>query len=206
MIGYLQGEVVFSDGHETVLLTSSGVGYQVYFHQILAEGTTSNIYVSHIIKEADEELYGFLTLREKKLFELLLTVKGVGPKSAYNLICNISPDKLIEAIALENKASLTKVPGVGPKSAAQLILDLKDKILKMKMYTLDKNNKERLPMPQPELNYSDAPNARVINDAIMACKELGFREDKVMPLIQKVMNENKIQKSEQLVHLVLKEI
>jgi Holliday junction DNA helicase RuvA len=206
MIGYLQGEVVFSDGHETVLLTSSGVGYQVYFHQILAEGTTTNIYVSHIIKEADEELYGFLTLREKKLFELLLTVKGVGPKSAYNLICNISPEKLIEAIALENKTALTKVPGVGPKSAAQLILDLKDKILKMKMYTIDKNNKERLAMPQPELNYSDAPNSRVINDAIMACKELGFREDKVMPLIQKVMNENKILKSEQLVHLVLREI
>ena len=86
MIGHLQGKVLFSDGVEVVMLTSSGVGYQIYFAKVLRERSIHSLYISHVIKEASEELYGFDTLREKKLFESLLSVKGVGPKSAYALI------------------------------------------------------------------------------------------------------------------------
>lgn len=222
MIGHIQGEVLFSDGHELIILTNSGIGYQVFYGQILAEGSHASIYISHVIKEASEELYGFHTLRAKKLFEMLTSVKGVGPKSAFNLIMALGEQQIITSISLEDKKALTKAPGIGPKAAAQMILDLGSKIHKIKMYgdsykimipavvadgahgktkivqeTLFENKKKR------ELGHDEN---QIIIDTIMACKELGFREDQIIPVAQKVLKETQVSRPEQLVHLVLKEI
>ncbi len=79
MIGHLQGEVLFSDGNEVVVLTNSGIGYQIFFGNVLVEGSRASVFISHVIKEGSEELYGFKTLRDKKTFEMLIKVKGVGP-------------------------------------------------------------------------------------------------------------------------------
>ena len=135
MIGFLSGTVVFSDGQDLILNTSSGVGYQIFCQQVLSEGSFASLYISHVIKEASQELYGFSNLREKKLFELLTTVKGVGPKSAYSMLANLGGENIITAVMMENKALLKKAPGVGDKAASQLILDLKSKIAKAKMYS-----------------------------------------------------------------------
>ena len=70
MIAQLVGEITFSDGVELILLTNSGVGHQVYFNEILPEGTEVNLYISHIIRENGEQLFGFKSLRGKKLFEI----------------------------------------------------------------------------------------------------------------------------------------
>ena len=86
MIGHIQGEVLFSDGHEVILLTNSGIGYQIFCNQVHAEGRQASIYIAHVIKEGLEDLYGFGDLRSKKLFEMLNSVKGVGPKSAYSRV------------------------------------------------------------------------------------------------------------------------
>ncbi|MFG1515951.1 OB-fold domain-containing protein, partial [Halobacteriovorax sp. ZH3_bin.1] len=94
MIGLLQGEVVFSDGNELILFTPSGVGHQIYFQHVLPEGSVAAIFISHIVKEASEELFGFRSLREKKTFELLLSVKGVGPKGAFALVTSIGVDNI----------------------------------------------------------------------------------------------------------------
>jgi holliday junction DNA helicase RuvA len=209
MIGYLKGNVLFSDGFETILLTTNGVGHQIYFNKVLAEGIEGELYVSHIVKEASEDLYGFTTLRSKKLFELLLKVKNVGPKSAYSLISALGPEQIINAILLENKAALKKAPGVGERAAAQMILDLSGKISKVKMYSDNTKNNQ---MGNGSI-HSDkiveeivAPESIILNDAIMACKELGFVEEKILPLANKLILENKIMKAEQLVHLVLREL
>ena len=69
MIGYLNGEVLFSDGSELIVKTQSGVGYQVHFNNVVTEGSQIEIYISHVIKESSEDLYGFQTLRDKKMFE-----------------------------------------------------------------------------------------------------------------------------------------
>ncbi|MBP5297254.1 MAG: Holliday junction branch migration protein RuvA [Bacteriovoracaceae bacterium] len=135
MIGHLQGIVLFSDGQELILQTSAGIGYQIYYGQILPEGKMVSLYVSHIIKENAQELYGHPSLRAKKLFELLLTVNGIGPKSAYALLSRLSIDQLINAVTLEQKKVLSSVPGIGPKASSQIILDLAAKIQKVKMYT-----------------------------------------------------------------------
>lgn len=216
MIGHLQGRVLFSDGQEVILLTSMGVGYQIYYPSILAEGGMASLFVSHVYKkDGPEEFYGFNTLRQKKLFELLVSVKGVGPKSAFSLMRALGDKQIIEAILFDNKKSLSAAPGVGAKAAAQIILDLTGKIHRVKMYA---ETYKLEPMPQSELVFSSVetevipdmpsvmPESSVLDDALMACKELGFAEDKIVPLAHRIMAENIISKPEQLVHLVLREL
>ncbi|MBC7540620.1 MAG: Holliday junction branch migration protein RuvA [Bacteriovorax sp.] len=220
MIGFLCGEVIFSDGNESVLQTSSGIGYQVFYNKVLVEGTQAAIFIAHIIKEDSETLYAFHSLRAKKLFEMLLTVKGIGPKSAYGLIANIGVNEIINAVNLEAKTTLTKVPGLGTKGAAQIILDLSGKIDRVKMYsdssktlknlsTLPKTNILEMFDEVAYVENSISMNTNqheILNDALMACKELGFKEDKIIPIAQKILGANLITKPEQLIHLVLKEI
>lgn len=217
MIGHIQGQVIFSDGSEAVVLTNSGIGYQVYLNHVLPEGGAASIFISHVIREASEDLYGFKTIREKKLFELLTSVKGVGPKSAFSLVGAIGVDQIINSVLFDDKKTLTKAPGIGNKAASQMILDLQNKISKIKMYS----NKSMGIQDQPsvstalssgyveeELNSSQNIENQdlIIKDTIMACKELGFKEEKIIPLAQKILATNDISKAEQLVHLVLKEV
>jgi Holliday junction DNA helicase RuvA len=222
MIGFIFGEVLFSDGNEVIIQTNSGVGYQVFYNQVLIEGKQSGIYVSHIIKEDSETMYGFHSLRSKKMFEMLLSVKGIGPKSAYSLISNIGVNEIINAVLLDSKTSLTKVPGLGAKGAAQIILDLSGKIDKIKMYSdsrkifKPKNQTEQLSFDSQieveTISYEEPMTSKsighneIMNDTLMACKELGFKEDKVISIAQKILSANHITKPEQLIHLVLKEI
>lgn len=196
MIGQLFGEVTFSDGKEVILLTTSGLGYQVYYNQVLPEGKKITLFISHIIKEDSQTLFGFESLRLKKLFEMLITVKGVGPKSAYTLLCHLGPESLIEAITYESLELIKKTPGIGSKTAAQIILDLKDKIAKIKMYSSEME-------PVKGTNGSDI---KVLEETLMATKELGFKDEQVIPLAQKYLRENNITRTEQLIHLVLKGI
>jgi holliday junction DNA helicase RuvA len=196
MIGQISGEITFSDGKELILLTPSGIGYQIYYNQVLPEGRKITLFISQIFKEDSQDLFGFDSLRNKKLFEMLITVKGVGPKSAYNLLCHLGPDSLIDAVTYESVDLLKKTPGVGAKTAAQIILDLNSKILKVKMYS-----------SALEINSGAQGNEiKVLEETLMACKELGFRDDEVVPLAQKYLRENKITRAEQLIHLVLKGI
>lgn len=220
MIGFICGEVLFSDGNESVFQTSSGIGYQVFYNKVLVEGTQAAIFIAHIIKEDSETLYGFRSLRAKKLFEMLLTVKGIGPKSAYGLISNIGVNEIINAVNLEAKGTLTKVPGLGTKGAAQIILDLSGKIDRVKMYS-DSSKTIKATNNSAKTNFLEMLDEQVyieetisintnqheiMNDALMACKELGFKEDKIIPIAQRILSANNISKPEQLIHLVLKEV
>ncbi len=222
MIGVLTGNILFSDGQEAIVQTASGIGYQVYFNYIFPEGEQASVYVAHIIRESAETLFAFRTLREKKLFELLITVKGVGPKSAYSIVSQISIEEIILAVTTEQKSILTKVSGVGAKASSQIILDLNKKIHKVKMYSSDPLTAgfrslevtELSPQielkpekgTEPEKIELNSSSEEILNDTILACENLGFQTDKVVPLAQRILKENTIKKPEQLVHLVLKEI
>jgi Holliday junction DNA helicase RuvA len=192
MIGQLTGEVTFSDGKEVILLTPSGVGYQIFFNKIIPQGKNLTLFISQVIKEDSHNLFGFDSPRSKYLFVLLLSVKGVGSKTAYGLLTYLEPDSLIEAITLGSMEIIKKVPGVGEKTASQIMLDLKNKIQKVKIYSL---------RSEPGTNSGEL---KVLEDTILACKELGLKEAEIIPLAQKIMRENKIQRAEQLVHLVLR--
>ncbi len=201
MISYIEGTVIFSDGSEMIVQTCSGVGYQIYSSKIIREGSNVSLYLSHIIKEASQELYGFGSLKEKKVFEMLLSVKGVGPKSAFALTGAIGMESLLNSIRFEDKKMLTSAPGIGQKAASQIILDLQGKIEKLMMY----NNDEYCGKEDID-SAVHIDKHLIINDALLACKELGFEESKIMPVIRNLMNIAEITRAEQLVHLVLKEV
>lgn len=222
MIGFLNGTVIFSDGKEAIIQTQSGVGYQVYCYYILPEGEKASLLISQIVRETSEELFSFKSLREKKLFELLTTVKGVGPKSAYNIISGLGVEQIISSISSDDKKNLTKISGVGAKAASQMVLDLQKKILKINMFSDQKIKTENSPqvkslesvsvgVDEVQVLETISPESEIdsellLNDTILACKNLGFHTDQIIPLAQKILKENEIKKPEQLVHLVLKEI
>lgn len=224
MIGVISGQVLFSDGVEVIIDTPSGIGYQTFCKHILPEGETTSVYISHIIRENNEALYAFCSLREKKLFELITTVKSVGPKSAFNLISQLDMNQIITSIQTNDKKTLTQVRGLGPKAASQIILDLQKKIQKIKMYSdqplghttpikqiqnksENSSKKSSKKIEKPLVQNGTLPSLQsILDDTLLACKNLGFSDERIIPLAQRILKENEVKKTEQLVHLVLKEI
>ena len=192
MIGYLEGTVLYSDGSELILKTPSGTGYQIHCHSISARNSPLSLYITHIKRENAEELFGFPSIEEKKLFELLNTVRGVGPKSSYALLKSLPLNSIVEAIVSNSPKNLTCAAGIGPKAAAQIILDLKKKIQVFKSY-----------VPTIETASSDKG---VLDEAISACEELGLKPDKILPLAEKILQNHSVERPEQLVRLLLKEV
>ena len=210
MIGFISGRVLFSDGKESIIQDESGVGHQIYCHYILPESSKASLYVSHIIREAAQDLYGFRSLRDKKMFEMLLGVKGVGPKSSYVLVTMFGTDNIVRSVQFEDKKELSKAPGVGPKSASQIILDLSKKITRVYMYSQDGEHPFNVDHSSSEGKEEQETGSRdtggILHEALLACRELGLKQEEVLGSAQRILNNNEITKSEQLVHLVLKEL
>ena len=135
MIASLYGILRFkSPGHITVEV--NGIGYRVFiplstFYELAEEGSSVALNVFTAVREDAIHLYGFCTSEEKQLFELLLSVNGIGPKLAINLLSGISSADFIRAVFTEDRQTLTKIPGVGKKMADRIILELRDRIIKM---------------------------------------------------------------------------
>ncbi|MBF0359684.1 MAG: Holliday junction branch migration protein RuvA [Oligoflexia bacterium] len=200
MIGFIKGTVV-SSGEQAIILTSSGVGYEIYNRESLNEGSEVELFITHILRENTSELYAHQSIEEKKFFEMLLTVKGVGPKSAFSLIRFLAIDDIFKAIVFENSAVLRKVPGIGPKAAAQIILDLKDKVSSFK---LTKSTKLTKPT---KLSSSSSSSSLLLDEAMLALKELGFKEEIIFPIVVRTIEKQQQQiEASDLVQTVLKEI
>lgn len=135
MIASLNGILTFkSPGHITVEV--SGVGYRIFiplstFYELSDEGTMVRLHVYTAVREDAIHLFGFCTSEEKQLFEMLLTVNGIGPKLALSLLSGITPKDFVGAVFTEDRVALTRVPGVGKKMAERIILELRDKLVKL---------------------------------------------------------------------------
>lgn len=203
MIGYVSGTVVYSDSQKSVILTNSGVGYEVYTATPQVPNRDTALFISHIIREQSQDLYGFESIEEKKFFEMLLDVNGIGPKSAYALVSHLGVQQIISAITFENVDVLKSAPGVGKKSAEQIVLSLKDKVSKLEVGFAVKENPVKAGVkPKPE-NKADA---FLVKETLAACQGLGFRDQDVLPMIQKHLQEGLVKKPEELVKVILKEL
>ena len=132
MIAHVKGKIIHKSP-ESVIVDVAGVGYEVYiplstYYKLpeLEEYVSLNIY-THIREDA-LQLYGFLTHREKSIFQLLIAVSGIGPKLARNILSGIPADDLVSAVSSGDIARLKAIPGIGGKTAERLILELKDKM------------------------------------------------------------------------------
>lgn len=132
MIGSLRGEILERDLDGSVMIEVGGVGYVVHVSQrALAEmepGTNAFLYVHHHIREADQQLFGFLTRDERVTFQTLIGTHGVGPALGMAIIATHPPVALVDIVANQDVASLTLVPGVGKKTAERLLVELKSRL------------------------------------------------------------------------------
>lgn len=130
MIRYLEGTVL-SAGADHAILVVGGVGYKVHATpETIArcsEGELAQVHTYLAVRENALDLYGFLTTGELSLFELLLTVSGIGPKSALGVLSLASPEAVRTAIHEGDASYLTKVSGIGKKTAEKIVHELKDK-------------------------------------------------------------------------------
>ncbi len=131
MYEYIKGslEAVLED---YAVIDVNGIGYRIYTSQntikSISVGSSVKMLTHLVVKEDDHVLYGFSTKEELRLFRLLISISGVGPKAAISLLSQLKHSELAAAIISKNIGQLVKAPGIGKKIAERIILELKDKI------------------------------------------------------------------------------
>lgn len=132
MYYYIKGTLA-AKGDNCLVVDAGGVGYRIYtslncIEKAGSTGSEITVYTYLNVREDAMELYGFISEDERKMFMLLISVSGVGPKAGLALLSVATPDRLATAIVTGDEKLITKASGVGPKAAKRIILELKDKI------------------------------------------------------------------------------
>lgn len=131
MIAHVNG-LVSEKFNNSVIVDVSGIGYEVQVADIDFDAAMLDseikLFTYHHIREQSQDLFGFSTLAAKKMFEMLITVQGVGPKAALAILSLGSAEQVRNAIANEDSAYITKASGVGKKTAERVVVDLHDKV------------------------------------------------------------------------------
>lgn len=134
MLAYIKGELVQKQiGY--IVIDVSGLGYKVYMSENAIEeigniGEQIKVHTYYKVSEDDISIFGFKTQEELRLFELLISVSGIGAKTAIAMLGCIEPSQFAIAVISNDIETLRKIPGVGPKSAQRIVLELKDKLKK----------------------------------------------------------------------------
>ena len=159
-------------------------------------GQKARLYVSESIGENNFDLYGFLDKNERRFFELLISVSGIGPKAAMSILSHSTPEGLALAIISGNEKALTVAPGIGKKIAQRVILELKDKVSK-------EMNGSAPEMP----SFAAVPSgnaAPAVNDALAGLTVLGYSSAEIAPVLKKIDTQDMT--AEQIIKTVLKQM
>jgi Holliday junction DNA helicase RuvA len=180
-----------------LVLECAGVGYAIAvplstFDRLPATGESCKLYTSHLIREDDELLFGFATAREREFFQTLLTISGVGPKLALNVLSGLTPGELATAISEGDVKRLSSISGVGKKTAERIIVELKDKIDPL----------DAIALRHKEKQTSDAPAA--LRDAILSLVALGNKPEEAQKMAQAAYEANSKANVQELIRLALR--
>ena len=195
MLDYIKGTIEEATP-AYVVLDNRGLGYMLNIslttYEILqrADRGEVKVYVYEAIREDAHVLYGFAEKRERELFELLISVSGVGTNTARMILSSLPPQELESAIASGNAASLKSVKGVGAKTAQRIIVDLKDKINVVGTSLIDK-----VPMSN-----------EVYEEAMAALTMLGFTKQATQKVLNSLFKENPAMKVEEAIKKALKQL
>ncbi|MBW6512584.1 MAG: Holliday junction branch migration protein RuvA [Desulfuromonadaceae bacterium] len=166
MIALIRGQIAFKS-LDHVIVDVGGVGYRLSIplttFYALPESGEVRLHVHTQVREDAINLFGFLTMEDKALFKLLLSISGVGPKVAINILSHLSAPDLRQALATSDVARLSGIPGIGKKTAERLALELRDKIAK----TAADNGGDTVAHPSP---------GNILDDALSALMNLGYKE------------------------------
>lgn len=192
MYEYIQGEVTFVSP-KYIVLETNGIGYQIQVGQPFQyrEAQTALVYVYLVVREDTQVLYGFRDLAEKQLFLRLLSVTGIGPKSALAIIAAQDPTGLVRAIEQNDVKYLTRFPGVGKKTAQQMILDLQGKLIAAA---------EKSDTAAPET----AGTQQALGEALEALKVLGYSAREVEQVARQLEKHPELQTTDEFLRVGLK--
>jgi Holliday junction DNA helicase RuvA len=158
-----------------------GVGYQVFiplstFDKMPREGEEISLCICTQVREDAITLYGFSTMPEKELFEILISVSGVGPKLALSILSSMPAERFVSSVVNADVDIIKRISGIGKKTAERLIVELKDKLAKI--------------MQPAVMDSSVVPDekAAAMEDAVAALEQLGFKRETVYKVLEKIVN------------------
>jgi len=179
MIAYLKGKLAYIQ-EESVIVDVGGVGYEVLCANPFAFQSSLNkelfIFTYHHVRDDLQQLFGFKDEDEKYLFTKLISVSGIGPKSAIGILSSAQVNEFIAAVETEDEKYLTQFPGVGKKTARQIILDLKGKLSSH--------------MTLEEISGTTVGDSFVVSEVKEALKSLGYSEREMKQVLQQLQKEN----------------
>lgn len=163
-----------------IVIDVGGVGYKVFMSEIAIEslgnlGDKVKVYTHQHVREDDISLYGFRTMEELNMFELLISVSGVGAKSALSILANVEPSSFALEVITNDTSKLVKIPGVGAKTAARIVLELKDKLKNQNMVAEKESTVKKATVNEEELG-----------EAISALQVLGYNKKDIEKVFEKI--------------------
>ncbi len=178
MLHHIKGTLL-AKNQDVLVIDVNGIGFEISVSRItyLAlpdEGNIVTLYLYTQVREDDIHLYGFSSPAEKSLFKLLISVSGIGPKVARNILSNIQIDELVSAVAGKDIARLSSVPGLGRKTAEKIIVELKEKM-------------EGLQLPG---HAAAGKSSLVLSDAVSALINLGYKQQQSRDVVEGVIRDN----------------
>lgn len=183
MLAYIKGILeIKTKGY--IVVEAGGLGYKIFMPESTIANTGNigdkvQIYTFMRVREDDVSLYGFLTNEELRMFELLLSVGGIGAKGALGILSNITPSQFALAVISNDVAILKKVPGIGPKTAQRAILELKDKLKKEQEISIAEGEETS------NIEQVIKENEKV-SEAISALQVLGYSKREIVEALQAI--------------------
>lgn len=182
MFAYIKGSLE-DKGSNYVVIDVQGIGYKIFVSSKVIDeigeiGNIVKVHTHYHVREDNISLYGFLNNEELRMFELLLSVSGIGAKSAIAMLSAISPSSFALAVITNDVSKLVKIPGIGSKTAARIVLELKDK-LKTEQAVAENEEFKGI------LNTIDEENT---DEAIAALQVLGYTKYEIAKAIGKIPN------------------
>ena len=174
MIAHLRGRLLAKSPNQ-IIVECAGVGYDVAisvttFTSLPDEGGEVSLHINTQVREDAIALFGFLDRDEKRLFERLITVSGIGPKLGITVLSGLSADRLVGAIRTGDNALLVKIPGIGKKTAERVVLELKDKLDDLQGAA-----------PTQTTGFQGGP---VVDDVLSALVNLGYKRDSAQRAVE----------------------
>lgn len=192
MLSYIKGKLIHKNNSFAIVVVHESLGYQIFSPENLLATLKVNeeveFYLHHQVREDQNDLYGFKNIPDLELFQMLISVSGVGPKSALAVLALADSKDIKEAIIRGDAALLTKVSGIGKKTAERLVLELKNKVMKL----------------SSGIAFTESPLNTSSGDEIDALMTLGYSLPEAREALNRVPEE--ITKSSERVKFALKKM
>ena len=179
MYAYIKGSLE-DKASNYVVIEAMGIGYKIFMGETAIDGIGNigdnvKVYTHYHVREDDISLYGFKTNEELRMFELLISVSGVGAKSALTILSNIEPSSFALAVITNDVNKIKSLPGIGPKGAQRIILELKDKI-----------ETDEAVSTEGSIDIKNiSANNENVNEAISALQVLGYSKKEIEKALEK---------------------